>query len=416
MKKAIYQIVFISIMAFLYYFYSAWINELEKDKDNNTLYQIFSPFKLIILGMIFTIIYASIKNLMFSHFINLKKYRASLRDNILFEFDNTLNYLSALKVFIENNDNKNIKLKLKEFSSIKYAPVYLNDFMEQLSNSLLKEEKINYLVQPCEIIIKNIEYNFESEKSKKISNKNESFYEIKMVNNYYSLSSWQSINYFLSLENERENNNNKWKITGLYISRFSTSLYLSTLFTTILFVIIGLTLNFNNISLNNLFYGVYIFGMYIFSMLFYILLLFNFSRKHKIKVYWLQILTYFIFIFLIFLNIFLNIILFPHVNAGQHWYESTLIRFLLAGLYIILSTMLLAFVLSGILELFETKKVNVWNIINTFILPLIIYILSFTMYLFSIKEGNSNEIYLTNFTIIFIYWTFSAIFNKLLSK
>ncbi len=77
--------------------------------------------------------------------------------------------------------------------------------------------------------------------------------------------------------------------------------------------------------------------------------------------------------------------------------------------------MLLTYVFGGLLELLENSKFNWKSSIETFIVPLIIFITTLTINIMSIKSDN-NSLYIINFAILVLFWVFTGIWNKFFSK
>ncbi|AKX34175.1 hypothetical protein SLITO_v1c05270 [Spiroplasma litorale] len=421
MKKIIYEIVFITIMTFLYYIYSSWIDYLyDKSKVQTTLYQIFSPFKLLILGSIFTIVYGAIKTILFFNIKNLKDYKKNLRNNILFEYDNVIKYLSVLKENIKDQKIDKIKHNIKDYSSIKYRPVYLNLLIDELASRILSNHDFSDLYQSCSLVMENINETYKKEKDKLMHLKTENMFDLKRVNEYYNKNSWFVISFYLSLHNKdvhsHEYEVNKWKITSLYISRFSYFLYPAFIISLILYGAVGGMLYGIGVDLNKFFYGSFSLCVFLISSLLFIFNLIYNRKKHSIKIFWGHLFVYLMFICFIFIDIFLNIILSPIMKSSSDWYESELITFLCYIVYIVLSTMLLSYIFTSILEVFEYKSFNVFNIILNIALPIIIFIESSVLNYLSVHNEETNKLYLINFIIIFTYWIFSLITSKFISK
>ncbi|AGR41983.1 hypothetical protein [Spiroplasma diminutum] len=416
MKKFSIQLVFICFLFFMYYFYSAWVTNL-KEVKNDLMFELFDPFKLILLGMIFTVIYAAIKNLLFSRFVNLKQYRKNLRDNILFEFDNTISYLEALKVIIKDNNQNEAKKSLKTFKTIVYKPDYLSDFMEKLANSLLLEKDISVFNGAVEVISTNIKQNFENERER-ILNNQRGLKEINAAEDYYTNTSWESIRYNLALNNFDNSKSSRWKISSLYISKFKSSLFISFLISSLIFVIAAVFMKINKVSIDNYFFAGFTGSILLISLAHYNISMFLSSKKMNIKIYWGHLVLYYTIITVIFLNITLNIIFFPNVatttQEGQ-WYNSELLNFLKNLLYIVFSTMLLAYVFGGFLELLEDSKFNLKNSVKTFVAPLVIFIITLVINILSIYHAESSY-YVVNFTILTAFWLFISVWNKFFSK
>ncbi|QGS52155.1 hypothetical protein [Spiroplasma tabanidicola] len=418
MKKIIFEIVFITIMTFLYYIYSSWLDN-SKDTDS-TLYEIFSPFKLIILGSIFTIVYGAIKTILFYNLKNLSEYKKNLRNNILFEFESTLDYLDSLKnSLIEKNMNK-IKWYVKYYSNIKYRPIYLNLLIDELASRMLSEHDYGDLVQSCNLAIESIKEIFQKEKDRLGYKKSENLFELKRVNEYYNKNSWIVIKFYMTLFNKDIHSDeyevNKWKITSLYILRFSYFLYPAFFISLILFISIGAGLYSQDIVLSRYFYASFAFCVFLVASSLYLSNLIYNARKRHIRIFWPHLMIYLGFIFLIFLDIFLNIIFSPILKSSTEWYESDLITFLCYLVYIVLSTMLLSFVFSSILELFEYRTFSVLNLIFNIIIPICLFIISFTLNYFSAKNIETNKLYLINFSVIFVYWLFLMVSSRFIVK
>ncbi|AUM62519.1 hypothetical protein [Spiroplasma monobiae] len=416
MKKFSIQLVFISVLFFAYYFYSAWVGSF---KDGELMFELFDPFKLILLGMIFTIIYAAIKNLLFSRFVNLKQYRKTLRDNILFEFENTIIYVKNLRKVVEKNDYVGVKKALKDFKTIAYRPNYLSDFMEVLANEILKQKDLSIYINSVEVILNNIEKNFSLESERVLKNQ-KGMAEIRMTEAYFTNTSWDSIKYNLALNNLDNSKSSRWKISSLYIAKFKNSLFMSFLITSTIFIFVGLGMYLNKTAFNNYALVAYLASLLIISMIHYNITIFISSKKMNIKIYWSHLMVYYVVISLIFANIILNIIFFPSVGNIEvlnevAWYNSELLNFLKNILYIVFSTMLLTYVFGGLLELLENNKFNFKNSIEAFIIPLSIFILTLAINIVSIHTLG-DTLYFINFAILTVFWTFIGIWNKFFAK
>ncbi|AUB31405.1 hypothetical protein [Spiroplasma floricola] len=416
MKKFSIQLVFICVLFFMYYFYNAWVNSLDK---TDLMFQLFDPFKLILLGMIFTVIYGAIKNLLFSRFVNLKSYRKNLRNNILFEFENTITYIQGLKKIIDHNDVLEAKKALKHFKTISYKPIYLSDFMEVLANALLMEKDISVYSNSVEVILENINTNFKLERERTLKNQ-KGMMEIKMSESYFTNSSWDSIKYNLALNNLDNSKSSRWKISSLYISKFKNSLFISFMINTLIFAFVGIGMYLNKTAVNNYVFVGFIASLLIIAMVHYNVSIFMSSKKMDINIYWSHLLVYYLIITIIFANIILNIVFFPKVSPDQEskeapWYNSELLNFLKNLLYIVFSTMLLTYVFGGLLELLENSKFNWKNSIEAFILPLVIFITTLVINILSIKSDD-NSLYIINFAILILFWVFIGIWNKFFSK
>lgn len=408
MKKLIYQIVFISIMTFMYYLYSSWIESLQKPNLDSTIYQIFSPFKLIILGVIFSIVYAAIKNLLFSRFVNIKSYKKNLKNYILYDFEICINFIGKLKGTVKDDDITQAKKLLKEFQSLSYRPHYLVDLIEVITSKVLAEESLVGLENACTLVEEKIKNNFEKEKQRKINKKNETFLDFKMVNDYYSKNSWNTIDYLLEVNGE--SNLNKWKISSLYISKIYSALNLSIILNLVMFTFTGLGLYYSNITLGNVFFYSFILSIFLTTMVIYNIWIIIAAKKYNLTIYWLNMLVLYFFIALIFINIVINIVFFPKYQIGEEWYKSNLIQFLMSLLYIVLSTMLLVYSFAQLISMLEEKKYNVLSIIYMFVIPLSIFILTAVINFMIVFKTLPIDLYFVNFSILFIYWTCSWIF------
>ncbi|AHB36365.1 hypothetical protein [Spiroplasma apis] len=408
MKKLIYQIVFISIMTFMYYLYSSWIESLQKPNLDSTIYQIFSPFKLIILGVIFSIVYAAIKNLLFSRFVNIKSYKKNLKNYILYDFEICINFIGKLKGTVKDDDITQAKKLLKEFQSLSYRPHYLVDLIEVITSKVLAEESLVGLENACTLVEEKIKNNFEKEKQRKINKKNETFLDFKMVNDYYSKNSWNTIDYLLEVNGE--SNLNKWKISSLYISKIYSALNLSIILNLVMFTFTGLGLYYSNITLGNVFFYSFILSIFLTTMVIYNIWIIIAAKKYNLTIYWLNMLVLYFFIALIFINIVINIVFFPKYQIGEEWYKSNLIQFLMSLLYIVLSTMLLVYSFAQLISMLEEKKYNVLSIIYMFVIPLSIFILTAVINFMIVFKTLPIDLYFANFSILFIYWTCSWIF------
>ncbi|WP_053945968.1 hypothetical protein [Spiroplasma cantharicola] len=383
------------------------------------MFQLFDPFKLILLGTIFTIIYGAIKNLLFSRFVNLKNYRKNLRNNILFEFDNTIIYIDNLKKIIVANDLSGAKKALKDFKAISYIPDYLSDFIDKLANTLLLEKDITIYSEAIEVISNNVKETFNLERERTLKNQR-GLQELKMSEAYYTNTSWDSIKYNLALNNLDNSQASRWKISSLYISKFKNSLFMAFLINVTVFVITGIIMSLNNVRINNYFFAGFALAMLIVAMIHYNISIILSSRKLNIKIYWLHLLVYYVIISIIFANIILNIIFFPDVSTSNGseqpvWYNSELLNLLKSILYIVFSTMLLTYVFGGLLELLEQSKFNLINSIETFIIPLIIFISTLVINILSIYN-TQNTYYIINFTILIMFWIFIGIWNKFFAR
>ncbi|ASP28301.1 hypothetical protein SCORR_v1c05290 [Spiroplasma corruscae] len=420
MKKVIYEIVFITIMTFLYYLYSSWIQFLKDTEEEDMLYKIFSPFQLLILGSIFTIVYGTIKTILFFNIKNLKEYKKNLRNNILFEFENTIKYLDNLKSNIKKEDIVAIKSCIKDYSSIKYKPIYLNLLIDEITTRILSNHDFSDLLQTCNLVSSNIKNVLHKEQDRLAYNKSENLFELRRVNEYYNNNSWFVISFYLTIHNKdihsHEYEANKWKITSLYISRFSYFLYPSFFITLSLYALIGGSLYAFDYSLNRFFYGSFGISLFFVSTLLFVSNLIYNKKKYKIKIFWLQLSIYLMFIGFIFLDMFLNVILSPILKESNDWYESELITFLCYLVYIVLSTMLLSYIFTSLLELFEYKSFSTINLILNIIMPIIIFIISAVLNYLSVHNENSNKLYLINFIMIFVYWSVSLLSNKFITK
>ncbi|AHI52742.1 hypothetical protein [Spiroplasma culicicola] len=415
MKKITLQIVFISIITFLYYFYNAWINSL--DGNESLAFQIFDPFKLIILGTLFTIVYGTIKSMFFKKIININSYKKDLRNNLLFEFEITLNYLEKLQKSLKDQNINDLKALLKEFKTIKYCPVYLNSLIDELSSNILMEKDFSYLLGTTQLITKYIQDNFELEKQRIISTKQKVLFENKMTDNYYSLSSWQSIGYFLSID-EQKDINNKWKISSLYILRFSSSLFLAFSISFAVFAIIGLmSLLGVQIVIGKMFFIAFTLSVYLMSIILFVVNILANAKKNDLVIFWKHMSVFFVFITLIFLNIILNLVFFPEISNDQSvWYKQQLVQLLFSILYIILSSMLLLYIFDGFIQIVKTKKFNWLILIEAFILPLIIFTTSLVLNILWIKNGEDDKLYIVNFCLLFIFWSSTVLLSKFTRK
>ncbi len=403
----------------MYYFYSAWVNNLKDKGEGELMFQLFDPFKLILLGTIFTIIYGAIKSLLFSRFVNLKTYRKNLRDNILFQFENTIIYIDNLKKIIAANDLNGAKKALKDFKSISYIPNYLSDFIDKLANNLLLEKDIKVFSEAIEVISNNVKETFNIERERVLKNQR-GLQELKMSEAYYTNTSWDSIKYNLALNNLDNSHASRWKISSLYISKFKNSLFMAFLLNMTIFVIAGVIMSLNSIKINNYFFAGFALAMLIVAMIHYNISIIVSSKKLNIKIYWLHLLVYYVIISIIFANIILNVIFFPDVstNNGSEepaWYNSELLNLLKSILYIVFSTMLLTYVFGGLLELLEQSKFNLINSIETFIVPLIIFITTLVINILSISK-DQNTYYIINFTILIMFWIFIGLWNKFFAR
>ncbi|WP_342258465.1 hypothetical protein [Spiroplasma endosymbiont of Dioctria linearis] len=383
------------------------------------MFQLFDPFKLILLGTIFTIIYGAIKSLLFSRFVNLKTYRKNLRDNILFQFENTIIYIDNLKKIIVANDLNGAKKALKDFKSISYIPNYLSDFIDKLANNLLLEKDIKVFSEAIEVISNNVKETFNIERERALKNQR-GLQELKMSEAYYTNTSWDSIKYNLALNNLDNSHASRWKISSLYISKFKNSLFMAFLLNMTIFVIAGVIMSLNSIKINNYFFAGFALAMLIVAMIHYNISIIVSSKKLNIKIYWLHLLVYYVIISIIFANIILNVIFFPDVsiNSGSEepaWYNSELLNLLKSILYIVFSTMLLTYVFGGLLELLEQSKFNLINSIETFIVPLIIFITTLVINILSISK-DQNTYYIINFTILIMFWIFIGLWNKFFAR
>ncbi|WP_339022327.1 hypothetical protein [Spiroplasma endosymbiont of Crioceris asparagi] len=462
MKNLTLKIVFIAFVTYAYCWYNVWVNST---KPYYVTKELFDPFKLILLGILFTIIFNTVMGLVTGPLKNLKAYRASRKNYVLFGFKGTIDTLKNAQIAIEANDSEAVKGMLGALTGLTYKPAYLDLLITDLSNAVLNKRDVNVYKDEITFVLSCIEDSFVKEEKWQAGQTVERFFELRRVNEYNSYNSWDAVNYRLkSSERLEDKTKIEWQILDILLIRF-WGLFGAALIVNIM--VWGLicmnidskwlfgeeiidTVNKTNSRFENGHLSIIIVALILTTFLSTVLLFFQqvaiIAKSENIKISSLKLIFALICLTLIFLNVIAYILAAKNkcslieANAGTAFipdgtgikYDST--KYVAPGmdvskfyqlvfqfLFTALSTTLLMYAFASFVN--AKAQGNVKNVlIDSIVIPLIIYVLcSGTTTIALLPDGKIKMDIVTKISgfsgvLSFAYWIVISIISFLRPK
>ncbi|AHI53617.1 hypothetical protein SSABA_v1c02050 [Spiroplasma sabaudiense Ar-1343] len=403
MRIAIKKIVTMMFLLIAYFLYSAF---LKKFSDSNViLYTLFDPFKLLILAFIFGIIVSTFKTLFLGWFKNIKGYQTSRHNFLLLSFDETISSLEKLKQLVIKGSHHDIKVQLAGMTKLHYKPIFLNALINDMISSLFKEEPLDKFVVLIDNSKNEILASQKLEEDRLKSKKSEPFFDIKRAYEYNYQGSKPYIGYYnLKQESIEAKGRNDWNILSLQMLKFYTILLYSMLISLVASTLLVPVLLFSiKINIFLTITIIFIVLTTILSIVWHIIYLWKNKAGPRIlaKVwifYSLSILASINIIWSIFsLEAVLKIK--TEVNVDEQLFE-----FLFRLLYCVLSTALLFYIFSTMVEIFRDVYFSKTILFEGVIIPAIIFVLITFINILNISVLDNQITFTTNLTILSTYW------------
>lgn len=385
MRSITRKIVLLFVSFVLYFGYSSWltIQTQNSNIEGSLLIVILDPLRLVLFGGVIALFIPLIKSLFFGTIIGIKNYINVRKNNILFNFEKTINFTIALKKNLIKQDLNILKNSYAEYQTLSFKPAFLSTMMEEIAEELIKENNTTNFISPCQTIINSLNEMYNKERiTIKLGKGSEIFFDFKRGYEYISIGSKYNIAYYNSFDNNLLSKTKLgWKLFSLEMFKFYFYLIIAIIPTTIISVIVLPILSNNlNDGFSNYIQFIVFLTFAFFSILFHCIFVFSKKSYHKIKVSKQMILPAIIYYFLITLMMFSFSIGWNHMldinflepNAANDYIWSFFFKL---G-YLILSSCLILYIISTLMDYNKNikNKFSLKVAIDGIILPLISWI------------------------------------------
>ncbi|WP_368486745.1 hypothetical protein [Spiroplasma sp. DGKH1] len=426
------NLVTLVFIVLAYFAYSSWVNWLTDNQGNSNLVQILSPFKLIILGMLFAMIIPTFKSIFMSTIIGMRQYKKTKSDFLLYNYDKLHTILENMKINILKNNMSGIKKDLLLYEKSPVKPEFVNTLVRDLRKTALIEGDFTRYKEVIDKVLGALTEIYQKERQVILTaNKKEAFFDFKRGYEMASQGSKYNVDYYQTLYNNVKNRVALgWKIFSLSMFRFYFYLLGYGLgITTILAIVVFPILNtYSNVNLEK--WGAIIFVICCVTIALIVHLIKTLQNKNLNNKNYLIIpaLVYYSLIALIVLNICLTISIMPSItdpvpNVGESILAVGPLPYLLSLAYLVLSTALLLYVIATLMDSFKADGLSLELIIEGLVVPFALWlgvtIAKFTTnslsnhHQISAQLNNTITGYIT--IILFIYWIINWITGSFMS-
>ncbi|WP_338969443.1 hypothetical protein [Spiroplasma endosymbiont of Labia minor] len=429
MRKITKNLVTLMFIVVLYFGYSAWLGQEAAAHSTEVWYSILDPFKTILLVSLFAMIVPTVKSIFFGTYIGIRRYRAARRDNILFNYESAIDFFTKFNGFVKAGDSKSAKSMLPVFQGLTFKPTFANNYIQDVTDKILVDKSIEMYYQAGEYVLSSIKEMFEKEKKFIRGETNEFLFDIKRGYDYVSFGSKYAINYYWKFENNALTQRQiGWKIFSLEMFKFYVyeiiSLFITAIACAIFLPIIAAEIpewDYGKIA-----------PIVIISMFFIVAIVFHavsiFAKKHsefKKRNLIIPAIIYYFLLFILALNIVFGYALIPSItgqNEGSGL-QSTFFIFLFSILYVVLSSCLILYVISTLMDAWKNGTMQKGILFEGIIIPMIMWILTAGSRFFGAAISSDGPLqdtiaYLISISIFVLigYWVVLWITEPLISN
>ncbi len=185
--------------------------------QDSLLYAVLSPFKLVLVGGVFGLLIPLTKQVFFGTVTGIKQYVKARRNNVLFNYQKTMAYVSDLNSKLQSGDYEQIKAAYAGYAGLVFKPKFLDVMMDDIANSLIREQDMSIYVKPSAVVLKSVKLMYERERKLAISMRpDEMFFDLKRGYEATSIGSKYVIAYYKTLDtNVNDKNKLGWKLFSL---------------------------------------------------------------------------------------------------------------------------------------------------------------------------------------------------------
>ncbi|WP_051350831.1 hypothetical protein [[Acholeplasma] multilocale] len=190
---------------------------------NSLAKSLLDPFKLVLVGGVFAMLVPLTKQLFFGTVIGIKGYVKARNNNVLYNYQKTIAWVTDLNSKLALGDHEQIKGVYATYGGLAFKPTFLTNMMEEIGSGLIRELDLTIYVKPSEVIINSLKEMYEKERRMAIAQRaDEMFFDFKRGYEYTSVGSKYSIAYYKALETGTDTQSKlAWKLFSLEMFRFS---------------------------------------------------------------------------------------------------------------------------------------------------------------------------------------------------
>ncbi|AXK51003.1 hypothetical protein [Spiroplasma alleghenense] len=397
------KIVTTMFLLVLYFIYSAFLKEFQE--SNSVLFSLFDPFKLLILAFIFGIIVSTFNSIFLGWIKNISTYQKNRNSYLLTDFDQTIEGLKKAQVFLKSNKISELKNQLALLNKLTYRPIFMSVLINDLIKEIIAQKDLSsfeILIDKCILQISEIK---SIEENRLQEHKKQALFDFKRSYEYNSQGSKFYIDYY---ENKQELNiktkRSEWNLLALQMLRFYPILIFSVLISLIacmlfaplaifvikkdIFIILATAFVFCSTCVAIIWHSIYLF------------------KNKNSKILFKKAIIFYTILIIMALNLvwcFFNIKNSLSNNIATDSQER-LFNFLFEILYCVLSTALLAYVFTTLIELFRDVYLNKIILWEGIIIPSVVFLTISLVNLLNIAVFNSAVTFNVNLLIMSIYW------------
>lgn|GEM_PF-845384 len=176
--------------------------------QDSLLYAVLAPFKLVLVGGVFGLLVPLTKQVFFGTVVGVKQYINARRNNVLFNYQKTIAYVSSLNSNLQLGDYEQIKASYAGYTGLVFKPKFLDVMMDDIANSLIREQDMSVYVKPSEVVLKSVKQMYERERKLAISMRpDEMFFDLKRGYEATSIGSKYVIAYYKTLDTNTNGKN-----------------------------------------------------------------------------------------------------------------------------------------------------------------------------------------------------------------
>lgn len=390
------------------------------------LYTILTPFKLVLVGGVFAMLVPLTKSIFFGTFIGIKNYIIARRSNILFNYQAAIAFATDMSAKIATGDYEQIKALYGPFNLLKFKPMFLQNMMDEIADTLIREADLKPYIKSSEAIVVGLKEMYEKERQAAIAMRpSEMFFDFKRGYEYISIGSRYCISYYKALET-KDNTQIKlgWKLFSLEMYKFYVYMLFSIIPTIILSVIVLPLIGSlgSGAAAQKTAPALIIVSLFVFSIIFHACFtLTKPAYRNMLKTMVTPAVVYYVLILVLSVTFALGVngliaigtIVAPGTAVPKMW------SFFAALGYTILSTCLILYIIATLMDsnrnpLGMTKKV----IIDGMILPAIAWCLSTGLNFVGIlvPSFNMGTWSGVSLAVLIIFWIYLSISGLLLNN
>ena len=393
--------------------------------QDSLLYAVLAPFKLVLVGGVFGLLVPLTKQVFFGTVVGVKQYINARRNNVLFNYQKTIAYVSSLNSNLQLGDYEQIKASYAGYTGLVFKPKFLDVMMDDIANSLIREQDMSVYVKPSEVVLKSVKQMYERERKLAISMRpDEMFFDLKRGYEATSIGSKYVIAYYKTLDtNANGKNKLGWKLFSLEMFKAIIAMIAAIVPTVIVAVIVLPILAKNGVGAGKATPGIIFGSLMLFTIIFHAISVFSKTQYHlNWKTLVLPSLTYYLllalaaFSFVVGLNAVINLgsIVAPNTSTTKMW------PWFSAVANLVLTTSLMFYVVATLMDgnvspLGLTNKLFVDGVV----LPIIAWVLGVCFNLYGNFANNGAHAGTYNgiaFGITLGFWIYLSISSVLLNN